>query len=158
MSASRTPSRRVRRAGTLLAAVWLAACGSRESEQAAAPAQPPAGGAPAVPADLPRGIVLALAQFKDEGGKSVPGAARLEFVYREGGAWKTASLEDEESNVFHKALAYDGAAGPRLLSLGGTDAVVKAWAPAAGKLESIVDRNGNALLLQYTEHLNLHRL
>src|SRR5262245_36279583 len=144
MSAPRTPSRRARRAGTALAAAWLAACGSGEGERPAAPAEAPAapaGGAPATaptagaPADLPRGIVLALAQFKDEGGRSVPGAARLEFVYREGGAWKTASLEDPESNVFHKALAYDGAAGLRLLSLGGTAAVVKSWAPAEGKLE-----------------------
>jgi hypothetical protein len=149
MSASRTPRRRARRAATTLLAAGLAACGSGEGEQAAppapAPAAPapaePAGGAsaaatPAVPADLPRGVVLALAQFVDEGGKSVPGPARLEFLYREGGAWKTAVLEDPESNVFHKALVYDGAAGRRLLSLGGTEAIVKSWAPVAGKLEA----------------------
>jgi hypothetical protein len=72
----------------------------------------------------------------EEGGKSVPGPARLEFLYREGGAWKTAALEDRESNVFHKALVYPGASGPRILTLGGTAAALKAWAPAGGQLAS----------------------
>jgi hypothetical protein len=132
----RTP---VRRAAPWLALAWLAACGPGEGEKPAGPvppAAPPAAGAPgapaATPAELPRGVMLALAQFVDQGGKSVPGPARLEFLYREGGAWKTAELEDPESNVFHKALVYDGAEGARILTLGGTAAAVKAWAPAAG--------------------------
>ena len=44
-----------------------------------------------------------------------------------GGSWQMTALEDPESNVFHKALAYAAEGGPRLLSLGGTAAIVKLW-------------------------------
>ncbi|HEY5657181.1 MAG TPA: VCBS repeat-containing protein [Myxococcota bacterium] len=119
---------------TLLACTaLLLACGSAEEaapEQAPAPA-PPAAAAPAppqTPADLPNGIVLSLAQFQSVEGKPVPGAARLEFLYRKGGQWHTSSWEDAESNVFHKAMRYETAQGPRILTLGGTAAIVKTWA------------------------------
>ena len=62
--------------------------------------------------------MLALAQFVERDGKPVPGAARLEFLAYRAGKWQMSALEDPESNVFHKALAYAAAAGPRLLSLG----------------------------------------
>ena len=142
--------RLVRRAVLLGAIAAQVACGSGEGEKggastpsgAAAPAPAPSAtpqpaaaeaGSGAAP-DLPRGIMLALAQFVDRGGKSVPGPARLEFLYREGGAWKTAALEDPESNVFHKALVAPGPAGPRILTLGGTAAAVKAWELESGSL------------------------
>src|SRR5262245_48136195 len=134
---ARTRVRRAARAAAAGLALALGACGPGESEKPAAPAPPAAApapaaaAAPATPADLPRGLVLALAQFE---GKQ-PGAARAEFLYREGGAWKTSALEDPESNVFHKAMAYTGPDGLRLLTLGGTAAAVKTWAPAGGKLE-----------------------
>ncbi len=139
---------------TLLGAIAaLVACGSGEGEKTAAPAPAPAptgkpapvatpqpalaeqGSSGAAP-DLPRGIMLALAQFVDEGGKSVPGPARLEILYREGGEWKSEVLEDPESNVFHKALAYAGASGPRILTLGGSGAAVKLWELEDGSLEA----------------------
>ena len=61
-------------------------------------------------------------------GKPVPGPARLEFlVPPRRRAGRRPSLEDEESNVFHKAMVYDGATGPRLLTLAGTAAAVKTW-------------------------------
>jgi len=119
-----------------LALAW-AACGGEEKPAPGAgtpPAPPPAAApaavapaAPATPDSLPFGLVLALAQFVTADGKPVPGPARMEFVVRRDGAWQVSSLEDDESNVFHKVMAYDGPAGPRLLSLGGTAAVVKAW-------------------------------
>ncbi len=71
--------------------------------------------------------MLALAQFAERDGKPVPGAARLEFLAYRGGKWQMSALEDPESNVFHKAMAYDTPAGPRLLSLGGSAAIVKLW-------------------------------
>jgi len=118
------------------AAFW--ACGAGDTEPAAeAPVAPaPAAetaAAPPAPADLPKGLMLALAQFVEgEGGKPVPGPARVEFLYREGGAWKTEALEDGESNVFHKAMVYDaGDTGPRIVTLGGTAAALKLWAAGA---------------------------
>jgi hypothetical protein len=117
---------------------WLAcvlalaagACGSGEAPAPAgssAPA-PSAAAAPDVAApDLPTGLVLALAQFVTREGKPVPGPARLEFVTFRDGRWQMRELEDPDSNVFHKALVYPTAAGPRLLSLGGTAAIVKLW-------------------------------
>ena len=42
--------------------------------------------------------MLSLAQFETKDGKPVPGPARLEFLYRQGGAWRTAALEDPDSN------------------------------------------------------------
>jgi hypothetical protein len=124
----------------LAAAAALFACGSGEEAPPAKPAPeaPPAAVAPAPqqpPADLPRGIALALAQFQTVDGKPVPGAARLEFLYRKGGAWHMSSWEDEESNVFHKAMLYEGAQGPSILSLGGTAAIVKTWTRSGETLE-----------------------
>src|SRR5215470_12117733 len=81
-------------------------CGSGESQKPAAPPPPAATptpaatpAPPAAPADLPNGLVLALAQFANKDGQSVPGPARLEFLYRSGGAWHTSALEDPQSNV-----------------------------------------------------------
>jgi len=119
----------------------LAACGAEEAPPKAAPeppaaakalAAPAAAAKPTTPDALANGIVLALAQFVTEKGddgkdKFVPGPARLEFLYREGGQWKTAEFEDPESNVFHKAMVYDAGDGPRLLTLGGTRALLKTW-------------------------------
>ena len=152
MREPRTP-RLVRCAALLGAIAGLVACGSGEGEktEASAPAPAPTGkpapfatpqptvaepGSTGAPPDLPRGIMLALAQFVDQGGKSVPGPARLEFLYREGGAWKTAALEDPESNVFHKALVTAGASGPRILTLGGSAAAVKTWDLEGGSLRA----------------------
>jgi hypothetical protein len=125
------------------AGLLAAACGSEEPKLTSkAPPesepQPEDLGllAPPAPADLPSGIVLSLAQFREEGGKPIPGAARLEFLYREGGVWRTSALEDPESNVFHKAMAYGTGDAARLLSLGGTAAAVKLWAPQGGALQA----------------------
>ena len=115
-----------------LAGAALLACGSGETEPPPPPAEPAAA---AEPDAYPTGIVLALAQFEKKDGKPVPGPARLEFLYRQAGAWRTTALEDPESNVFHKAMLYEGAEGPRLLSMGGTAAIVKTWGRGATGLE-----------------------
>lgn len=125
---------------TALALIFLitgafTACGAEEAPPKASPEKPAAVAPPAAaatPDTLPNGIVLALAQFVTEKGddgkdKFVPGPARLEFLYREGGEWKTSELEDPDSNVFHKAMVYDAGDGPRLLTLGGTRALLKTW-------------------------------
>jgi hypothetical protein len=125
-------------------AAALVACGGEDTSAPRPPAAPvpPAAQAPAgptvptAPDALPRGIMLALAQFATVDGKPVPGAARLEFLVRRGGQWVTAQIEDPESNVFHKAMVYPGAAGPELLTLGGTAAMVKSWTKQGTQLTS----------------------
>jgi hypothetical protein len=131
----------ITRLGVALAVWVLTGCGS--GEQKSAPPPPPAAPvAPtprATPADLPTGLVLSLAQFVTKDGKSVPGPARLEFLYRSGGEWRMSALEDPQSNVFHKAMLYPAEDGPRLLTLGGTAAIVKAWKKnSSGALEATV--------------------
>jgi hypothetical protein len=127
----------------LLAAVALcvAACGAQEKPAAPTAASAPepapaaASAVPETPDSLPNGLMLALAQFVTVEGKPVPGPARLEFLYRRDGRWQTAVLEDEESNVFHKAMFYEGPDGPRILTLAGTLAAVKTWEKTASGLE-----------------------
>jgi len=121
--------RRWRPAARLILVTALAACACGSDEPAAPAAVPAPAASPgaAAPADLDQGLVLALAQFVERDGKPVPGPARLEFLAFRGGKWQMSALEDPESNVFHKAFAYAAAGGNRLLSLGGTAAIVKLW-------------------------------
>jgi len=128
----------------------LVACGAEEAPSKAAPkkaaaAAPAAATKPAKPTTpdtLPNGIVLALAHFPNKGADGkyeyVPGAARLEFLYREDGKWKISVLEDPDSDVFHKAMAYDAGDGPRLLTLGGSRALLKSWEPTDAGLKATV--------------------
>ena len=62
---------------------------------------------------------------------TAPLPARLGILARDGETWSYRSVEDADSNVFHKALAYrDTGAGSStegVLTLGGTGAVVKLW-------------------------------
>jgi hypothetical protein len=74
--------------------------------------------------------MLALSPFEvSPEGKPLPKptAARLEILTREGGAWRVEAITDPESNVFHKAIAFDGG----ILTLGGSAAALKIWRPAA---------------------------
>jgi hypothetical protein len=123
---------------TALTSLALACGGGEEkSEPAAAPAAKSEAAAPApsaAPDDLELALVLSLAQFVEKEGRPQPGAARMEFVYREGGEWKMSYVEDPDSNVFHKVMRYDGEGSPRLLSMGGMAAAVKTWTPAGDTL------------------------
>ena len=121
-----------------LALTALVACGSEDSSTPkpapAEPAEEPASAAaepagPATPDDLDRAIVLSLAQFVTKDGKPVPGPARLEFLVRKGGEWTMTAIEDEESNVFHKAMEYGPDGAPKLLTMAGSAAIVKLWSP-----------------------------
>jgi len=114
--------------------VALAACGSGDesaatSSSAAKKEEPKAAGP-----TLPNGIMLALAQFVTEGGKPKPGPARIEFLSQKNGKWEMTYIEDDDSNVFHKAMVYDRGNGPELLTLAGTAAHVKTWVKQGGKL------------------------
>jgi hypothetical protein len=87
---------------------------------------------------LPNGLLLAYSQFQVVDGKATakPGPARLDILTLEAGAWKTETVEDAQSNVFHKAmvLAPRGQA-PGILTLGGSGAYVKLWRLNGAKLE-----------------------
>lgn len=133
-------------------------CTSKETKKPEAPAESPAAPAkdeaPAeaakpkvdppksapgeVPDDLPNGLLLAYSQFQVVDGKATakPGPARLDILTREGGEWKTETIEDPESNVFHKAMVVDPQGrAPGVLTLGGSDAYVKIWRRVDGELE-----------------------
>lgn len=79
-------------------------------------------------------LVVSQAQFVDETGPDgrtmpIPGAAKLTIVRNVDGAWQTTVLEDADSNVFHKAIPWDGG----LLTIGGNQAMLKTWKFADGK-------------------------
>ncbi|MEM9188822.1 MAG: VCBS repeat-containing protein [Myxococcota bacterium] len=82
-----------------------------------------------MPSSLSRGLLLAYAQFEVEDGQVTarPGPARLEILRRENGEWQTDAVEDDTSNVFHKAMVYEGEGHSGILTLGGTGAQVKLW-------------------------------
>ena len=119
-----------------------AGAGSQAAKEAPAEApQAPTGAkleATAVPDSLPNGLLLAYSQFKVVDGKATadPGPARLDILTRQGGEWKTETIEDPQSNVFHKAMLFDPSGQPvGILTLGGTGAYVKLWHRAGAKLE-----------------------
>jgi hypothetical protein len=130
------------------------ACGDERSESpapaapapaptaaTASPAPPQAAAAPApLPPDLPRGLLVALSQFEvSPQGKVLPkpGPARLEILVRRGGAWAVEVIEDPESNVFHKAMAYvPNGQPPGIATLGGTKAAIKLWRKRDGRFEA----------------------
>ncbi len=102
---------------------------------AAAPAAAPAKTARQEPLAGPPAatLVVSQAQFVDQTGPDgrtmpVPGAAKLTIVREVGGTWQTTVLEDADSNVFHKAIPWDGG----LLTIGGNQAMLKTWKFADG--------------------------
>jgi hypothetical protein len=63
-------------------------------------------------------------------GSPKPLPAQLGILERRGGEWSYRTIDDPDSNVFHKAMVY----GPRpgeegILTLGGTRALLKLWRP-----------------------------
>lgn len=126
----------LRRVLAVLVLVAAVGCGDSEKPAATPAAAPsPSAAAPpaaqsAVPASLPKGLLLALSQFEvSPEGKVLPkpGPARLEILTREDGAWKVQTIDDPDSNVFHKAMVYGAPDGPAILTLGGTQAALKLW-------------------------------
>jgi hypothetical protein len=86
-------------------------------------------------------LVLALAVLGEgPDGKPKPLPARVVILERNGASWSSRFFEDPASTAFHKAMAYQPAAGPAaadaasapaggLLTLGGAAAAVKFWTP-----------------------------
>ena len=90
-----------------------------------------------LPDSLPNCLLLSYSQFQVVDGKATakPGPARLDILTREGAAWKTETIEDAQSNVFHKAMMLTPRGqAPGILTLGGSGAYLKLWRRAKGKL------------------------
>ena len=70
-------------------------------------------------------LLLSLSVFgENEDGSIKTLPAELGILSYDGKQWNHRSIIDEESNVYHKVMGY-GEKG--LLSLGGTQAIVKLW-------------------------------
>jgi len=114
-----------------------AACGKDEPKapQAEEPATEPAAERSAPEAkSTSKGLLIALARFAVEDGRATakPLPARAEFLYQEDGDWKLAGFEDEDSNVFHKVMAFEDS----LLTFGGMAAAVKQWRLVDGEFKA----------------------
>ena len=60
----------------------------------------------------------------------------MEILTRRGNQWEHRYIEDSDSNVFHKVMAYPGPDGTGgVVTLGGTKAAVKLW--QAGRAETL---------------------
>jgi hypothetical protein len=81
-------------------------------------------------------ILLAQAQFVETAGQPVP-ASRLVILRQVGDEWTSETIEDPESNVFHKAIIFENpdnaGAAPGILTIGANAAAVKLWRQTVGK-------------------------
>ena len=75
-------------------------------------------------------LLLSVSVFgTNEDGSPNPLPARLAILTPEGNGWSHRFIEDPDSNVFHKAMAYRGGGTEGIVTLGGVNAAVKLWAP-----------------------------
>jgi hypothetical protein len=79
-------------------------------------------------------LLVTQAQFENVAGpdgqtRPVPGYAKLTIVRHMGDAWTPVVVEDPESNVFHKAIAFDvdGDGPAEIVTIGAQKALLKAW-------------------------------
>lgn len=112
------------------ASIAFVACGGQETapppEPAPAPAAAPA--PPPAPTGPVPSLLMVQAQFVKEGGKPKPGPAKLTVWRKTGDSWSSDVVEDPDSNVFHKAMVYDGG----ILTIGAEGAKLKHWKHADG--------------------------
>ncbi|MGH7895834.1 MAG: FG-GAP repeat domain-containing protein [Candidatus Binatia bacterium] len=128
-----------RRGAAVAALVTLVACGGGEEQKAGpspASAPPPAPAAPRREA-LAGGPFPALfvtqAQFVESVGAdgkkvSLPGFGKLMIVRKTDKGWQSSIVEDPDSNVLHKAIQ----TGDGILTIGGTQALLRTWTLANG--------------------------
>ncbi len=103
-------------AAGLLLCLSTVGCGAPDDGGSAPPTEPEG------PA-----LLLSLAALdRNEDGSPKPLPARLGILTLHSDGWHHRIVEDPDSNVFHKAMAY-GSKG--ILTLGGTAAAVKLWRP-----------------------------
>ncbi len=111
----------------------LLACDStpQNEPKTAAPEALPKGAEPAPAAAKPlatRGLILAYSQFAG----ATPKPARAELLIPTATGFRSEFLDDSDSNVFHKAFAFEEKGEPaRLVTLGGMKAKVVMWTRGA---------------------------
>jgi hypothetical protein len=77
---------------------------------------------------MANGLLLSLAVLESGPSGPVPQPAQLGIVTHDGTAWSYRYLEDEDSNVFHKAMVFAPAGSePAIITAGGTKAMIKVW-------------------------------
>jgi hypothetical protein len=77
---------------------------------------------------MANGLLLSLAVLESGPSGPVPQPAQLGIVTHDGNAWSYRFIEDEDSNVFHKAMVFAPAGGEAaILTAGGTKAMIKLW-------------------------------
>jgi hypothetical protein len=84
-------------------------------------------------------LLVVQSQFFKVDGKPRPGPARLDIVRKTPDGWQEVVVEDPDSNVFHKAMAFDAGRGRKgLVTVGAMKAMLKLWWYEAGwKSETI---------------------
>jgi hypothetical protein len=101
-----------------------------KKEAAVEPESPPVPAQEALEGGPYPGLLVSQAWFwKGSDGKPRPGPARLEILRKSGEEWIRTRLEDGDSNVFHKAMPYDGG----ILTIGAENASLKKWTFSDGK-------------------------
>jgi len=79
---------------------------------------------------LANGLLLSLAVLESGPSGPVPQPAQLGILTNDGNGWSYRAIEDDDSNVFHKAMSFTPTGGePGLLTAAGTRAMVKIWYP-----------------------------
>ena len=100
-----------------LAFMWGSGCGETVSERSDGQRRGDA-------------LLLAVSVFgTNQDGSPKPLPARLTALIPDGDEWRRLFIDDPDSNVFHKALVYRSDSTEGLLTLGGTQAIVKLWSP-----------------------------
>ena len=79
---------------------------------------------------LSNGLLLGLAVLESGPSGPVPQPAQLGILTNDGSSWSYRSIDDDDSNVFHKAMPFNPTGGePGILTAAGTKAMVKLWRP-----------------------------
>lgn len=109
---------------SLIAASALVGCTNSDKSESGGAAQAKAPTQEALEGDPVPALLLTHAWFyKGPDGKTRPGPARLDIWRNHGGKWSRVRLEDPDSNVFHKAIAWDGG----ILTIGAEKALLRKW-------------------------------
>lgn len=117
---------------TIASIMILGSCGQASSPTPTAPAAEP----------LPNGLLLGLAVLeKGADGRPVPQPAQLGILTSDGATWTYRTIDDPDSNVFHKAMVYTSATGDSsILTAGGTKAMLKLW-PTSGEPQLLWEKD-----------------